>query len=101
MPVKPSAPEDEYFARIEFERRRKMAEERQAEIQEEERQRQQQLHFMRCPKCGMQLDEVAFGDIHVDECFNCKGMWLDRGEIEKIQAKEPGFIGRLLNVFRV
>ena len=48
----------------------------------------------------MQLEEIAFGDVHVDKWFNCEGMWLDKGEFEAIQTNEPGFVGRLLNVFR-
>lgn len=100
MPIKPSGPEEEYFARLEAERRRKLAEERQATMQEDERQQQRTLHFMKCPKCGMQLEEIAFGDVRVDKCFSCEGMWLDKGELETIQTKEPGFVGRLLNVFR-
>jgi hypothetical protein len=100
MSVKPSDPEEEYFARVEMERRRKMAEERQAQMRDEERQQQRVLHYMKCPKCGMQLEEVAFGDVSVDKCFNCEGMWLDKGELERIQTKEPGFVGRLLSVFR-
>ena len=100
MPVKPSEPEEEYFARQEAERRRKVAEERQATIQAEEREQQRALHFMKCPKCGMQLEEIAFGDVRVDKCFNCGGMWLDEGEFERMQTKEPGFGGKLLNIFR-
>jgi uncharacterized protein len=100
MPVKPSDPEEEYFARQEAERRRKLAEERQSQMQEEDRQRARELHFMKCPKCGMQLEEIAFGNVRIDKCFNCEGMWLDKGELETIQTKEPGFVGRLLNVFR-
>ena len=100
MPVKPSQAEEEYFARIEMERRREMAAERQARIQEEERQQQRALHFMKCPKCGMQLEEIVFGDVRVDKCFSCEGIWLDKGELETIQEKEAGFMGRLLKVFR-
>jgi len=100
MPVKPSDSEEEYFARLEMERRRKLAEERQASLAEEERKRQRELHFMRCPKCGAQLEEITFGDVRIDKCFNCEGMWFDKGEIESIRTKETGFIGRLLHVFR-
>lgn len=100
MPVKPSDSEEEYFARQEAERRRKLAAKRQATLQKEERERERALHFMKCPKCGMQLEEIAFVDIHVDKCFNCEGIWLDNGEIERIQAKEAGFVGRLFSVFR-
>jgi hypothetical protein len=100
MPIKPSDPEEEYFARVELERRRDLAEKRQKEMQEEERQQQRDLHFMKCPKCGMQLEEIALGDVRVDKCFNCEGIWLDQGELERIHTKEPGFIGKLLHAFR-
>jgi hypothetical protein len=100
MPAKPSANEEEYFARQEAERRRKLAEERQTKLLAEERERERALHFMKCPKCGMPLEEIAFGDVRVDRCFSCEGLWLDKGELEVIQNKEGGFMGRLLNVFR-
>jgi uncharacterized protein len=100
MPVKPTASEEEYFARQESERRRKLAEERQAKLVAEERERARTLHFMKCPKCGMQLDEVAFGDVRVDKCFSCEGLWLDKGELDVIRQKEGGFMGRMLSVFR-
>jgi hypothetical protein len=100
MPVKPSASEEEYFARQEAERRRKVAEERQAALKSEERERERALHFMKCPKCGMQLEEMAFGDVRVDKCFTCDGIWLDKGELEVIRGKEGGFMGRMLGVFR-
>ena len=100
MPVKPSDAEEEYFTRQEAEKRRKMAEERQAQLQEEEKQQKRALHFMKCPKCGMDLEEISFGDVRVDKCFSCEGLWLDKGELETIQKKEAGFVGRLVNVFR-
>ena len=100
MPVKPSSNEEEYFARQEFDRKRKMADERQATLMTEERERARSLHFMKCPKCGMQLEEIAFDDVRVDKCFSCEGIWLDRGELEVIREKEGGFVATLLNVFR-
>ena len=42
----------------------------------------------------------AFGDVRVDKCFHCEGMWLDKGELETMQTKEPGFMKKLLGVFR-
>lgn len=97
---KPSQNEEEYFARKEIELRRQMAEQRQAQVKAEERQKARELHFMKCPKCGMQLEEIALGDVRVDKCFGCQGMWLDEGELGKISAKEPGFVGRLFQAFR-
>ena len=91
--------EEEYFARLEAERARKAAENRQAKLLAEERERARALHFMKCPKCGMQLEEIAFGDVRVDKCFSCDGLWLDKGELDLIREKDGGFMGRLLCLF--
>lgn len=99
MIEKPSENEQEYFAKKEIEVRRKFAQERQAKIEHEQRETARALHFMKCPKCGMQLDEIALGDVQVDKCFHCQGLWLDAGELEKISTKQHGFIGRLLQAF--
>jgi hypothetical protein len=100
MPVKPSDAEEEYFARQEVERRAKAAAQREAAMKEDERRQQRELHFMRCPKCGMHLEEISFGNVRVDKCFSCEGMWLDKGEFERMQEKEPGFGSRLMGIFR-
>lgn len=99
MPVKPSANEEEYFARQEAERRRNITES-QARLKTDEGERNRALHFMRCPKCGMPLEEVVFGDVRVDKCLGCEGIWLDKGELEILQTKETGFGARMLSVFR-
>jgi Zn-finger nucleic acid-binding protein len=42
---------------------------------------------MRCPLCGDHALEPRFSHgIEVDVCPNCKGVWLDRGELERIFA---------------
>jgi hypothetical protein len=100
VPVTPSSNEQEYFARLEAEKRRKHAEEARKHFDAAEREKQKQLHYMHCPKCGMELEEIAFGEVHVDKCFNCEGLWLDQGELERLRQKETGFFGKLLDVFR-
>ena len=73
------AGEEEYFARREVELRRKLAEERQAKVLAEERERERALHLMKCPKCGMQLEEIAFGDVRVDKWFLARASGWTRG----------------------
>ena len=91
--------EEEYFARQEADRMRKMATERNAELLAEEREQERALHFMKCPKCGMQLQEIASGEVRIDKCFSCEGFWLDKGELDLIRQNESGFVGKLLRVF--
>ena len=80
--------EEEYFARQEAEQRRKLAVERQAKLLAEERERERALHLMKCPKCGMQLEEIAFADVRIDKCSSCEGLWLDKGELDLIRQKD-------------
>ena len=98
--MKPSANERDYIARQEAERSRQVADEMQAKLLEEERERQRSLRFMKCPKCGMQLEEIAVGDVRVDKCSGCEGIWLDKGELEVVRKGESGFMERLVSVFR-
>lgn len=99
MPVIPSENEEEYFARQELELKRKRAKEAQAQMQAAERESAKALHYMKCPKCGMPLEEIDYEGVKVDKCFHCEGVFLDKGEIERIQGKETGFIGKLWGVF--
>jgi uncharacterized protein len=43
---------------------------------------------MHCPRCaGVVLDELDRNGVTVDRCANCRGIWLDRGELEKLIAR--------------
>lgn len=35
-----------------------------------------------CPKCGVPLIVVEFQGVEVDHCLDCRGTWLDAGELE-------------------
>jgi Zn-finger nucleic acid-binding protein len=37
-----------------------------------------------CVKCTSVLDKSTVGDVEVDLCPSCGGLWLDAGELEKI-----------------
>ena len=47
-----------------------------------------------CPKCGGTTNPVNYGDdtgIIIDKCAQCHGIWLERGELEKIQELVEGW----------
>jgi hypothetical protein len=100
MPIKPSEKEEEYFSRLEFERRKKLEEEKRAQMEVKESERLKQLHHMRCPKCGMQLIEMDYGGILVDKCSECYGVWLDAGELEAVSKLEKNKIDKWFGVFK-
>jgi Zn-finger nucleic acid-binding protein len=39
---------------------------------------------MKCPHCQVDLQMTERQGIEVDYCPNCRGVWLDRGELDKI-----------------
>ncbi len=43
---------------------------------------------MTCPNCDARLVEVERSDVLIDACPQCRGVWLDRGELDKILVKE-------------
>jgi hypothetical protein len=100
MVQKPSGKEEEYFAREEYERQRRLHEEKHKALAAEEKQRLRELHFMRCPKCGMELVEIDYRTIRIDKCTECAGVWLDAGELEEVAKLEKTGIEKLFSVFR-
>lgn len=99
--VKPSSAEDEYFVKEDAEKKRKLALQVKKETAADEQRRLRDLHWMRCPKCGMEMHEVKYGNLDVDVCFACGGIYLDKGEIEHIQKRgSAGVMGSILNWFR-
>src|SRR5438552_18431907 len=73
MQVKPTQQEEEYFARLEFERRRKVLEERETQAAEEERRRILAVARGRCPKCAGELVPVPYRGVELDKCSRCQG----------------------------
>ena len=97
---KPSKAEDEYFARQEIEKRKKWAKEQSAKMANEEKERLKQLHFMKCPKCGMDLKEIESHGVKIDQCANCGGVFLDAGELDQLAGKSEGVAHKLFSIFR-
>jgi Zn-finger nucleic acid-binding protein len=49
----------------------------------------------------MELQEVAFRGVQADLCFACGGLFLDRGEIDRIaQPEQKGIMAGLLGLLR-
>lgn len=47
-------------------------------------------HSLKCPKCGHGMSEVSYGDITVDRCSHCLGLWFDTGEADQLKARWMG-----------
>jgi uncharacterized protein len=48
---------------------------------------------MRCPSCGGELVELDRSGVRIDACRQCRGVWLDRGELDRILERERQVVG--------
>ena len=46
---------------------------------------------MNCPKCQVAMREREKDDLIIDVCPECRGVWLDAGELEKLSVRERGY----------
>ena len=93
--------EEEYFFKKNKELLGKMRGELDAKRAEQEARSTQNQHWMKCPKCGKDMEEVELTGIKVDQCTACMGIYFDKGELELLLgAQEPsGFMGGLKRLF--
>lgn len=42
---------------------------------------------MKCPNCNVNLTMSERQGVEIDYCPDCRGVWLDRGELDKIIEK--------------
>jgi uncharacterized protein len=45
---------------------------------------------LKCPKCAGEMVTYERSGIHLDQCRECRGFFLDRGELEKLVDAEGG-----------
>jgi Zn-finger nucleic acid-binding protein len=46
---------------------------------------------MNCPKCNVTLLMTDRQGVEIDYCPQCRGIWLDRGELEKIIERSDDY----------
>ncbi len=93
----PSKNEDEYFLLRDAE----LIKAQRAKLDAERQAAERKSHYMKCPKCGADLQETEFRHVKVDSCPECKGFWLDAGEIELIgKVKESAMGGFLRDLLK-
>ncbi|USQ97532.1 TFIIB-type zinc ribbon-containing protein [Caulobacter sp. RL271] len=46
------------------------------------------MPLLMCPNCDGSMHSVQRAGVEFDMCPRCRGVWLDRGELEKLMAFE-------------
>ena len=42
-------------------------------------------HSLKCPKCGHGMEEVTHGEVVIDRCSHCHGLWFDEDEAHQLK----------------
>ena len=95
---RPSQLEEEFFAREEAEKKRKLALHEAKAMAAAERDRLRDLHHMHCPRCGMGMHELTLRGVSIVRCFSCHGIFLDESDLAALQGEE-GLVTRVLHFF--
>jgi uncharacterized protein len=99
---KPSNTEDEYFARENAERLRKLHYEEQRRLGQSGKDDLRKLHAGRCSSCGALMVPEQAGEVRVLHCPACGGAFLDKTAWNYLHAhSEPhSVMGAVLNWFK-
>ena len=57
-------------------------------LQQGEAQTRKQLHWMKCPKCGSDLQEQEHDNLKIDVCSVCAGVYLDHLDFQSLLLKQ-------------
>lgn len=52
------------------------------------------MSVLTCPKCADDMRAYERNGVTVDQCGGCRGIFLDRGELERLIDAETGFYAR-------
>ena len=74
----PSSNEEEYFARREAE----LLRQQRAVLMKTAAEVERKSHYLKCPKCGFALLTSTGHGGEIEQCPNCRGIWLDADETE-------------------
>lgn len=90
---KPSRNEDEYFAKVNAE----LLQKRRAQLDAERANQDRKAISGKCPRDGTPLEEKEMEQVKIDFCPQCRGIWLDAGELEMLRDSRKSGLDRFIN----
>jgi membrane protein involved in colicin uptake len=94
--------EEEYFARVEAEKRARLAEELRVAKEAEAKKARREAHYHKCGKCGADMATHAFKGVEIEICGECQAVLLDPGELEALTGLDrSGIFSTLGELFGV
>jgi len=92
--------EDDYFIRENSASKHKLEQEHKRERQKAHDEEIKALHFMKCSKCGHDLEKKRMSYIDVDQCTFCGSIVLAPEDIDRFIAEEKSILKALIDFFK-
>lgn len=99
MPKQPR-PEVEYFGKLDAQKMRKLAQEKRSKLAQDELEKLKKTHWQHCSNCGWELETIVFKGTTIHKCFNCGGVFLEEGILEKLAGEESHFFKAVVDLFK-
>ena len=91
--------ENSYFTTLEIEKMKALRRKLEAEADEKSKAELKALHYLKCGKCGHDMDTVPFRGIEIEVCTNCKAVLLDPGELQELVGEDQSGVISTLSEF--
>jgi len=93
--------ENKYFEKLEAEKKARLAKDIRDKRDVEALTARKGLHWLKCGKCGADMDTVIFRGVEIDLCPDCGAVLLDQGELEQLSGKDQsGIFSSLRDMFK-
>ena len=89
---RPSIMEEAYFAKVESQKRKKLAKMEEAV--------QEVAQIMNCPTCRGEMKSSMCHGVYVAKCQECNGMFIDEDRLGSLESKDTGFIDSIMGLFK-
>ena len=87
-----SNPEEEYFIRVEAEKKARLSALLADEDAQVEARKLRELHHHHCGKCGQGMLTTHFKGVEIEVCPSCGAVLLDPGELQELAGEDRGRI---------
>lgn len=98
--TKPSEAEEEYFAKLDFEKKKKSAEKKKEVMEKADLEQLKEAHAMHCAGCGFELSPIVFKGFSIAKCFHCGGVFLSRETFQRLCGEDNHFLNQILEIFQ-
>ncbi len=92
--------ETDYFIRENATSKHKFDQEQKKKNKKAHDEELKALHFMKCPKCGHDLETKRMSYIDVDQCTSCGVLVLEPDNVDRFIAEEQSILKSLIDFFK-